>query len=1285
MFKFPQLSKVPKKKSEEVAVYRNLPCFNWNHLENITFIGAGGYGKVFKAGYKNSVVVAKQLKGADESALIKEARFHHQLSHENIVNFISICPSRKALMLEYICFDFGPFGLDAQISSLQELLEVLGKANCKGFEHFAPCIASEVVSGLLYLHDHGVAHRDLKPGNVLVTNAHLIKLPASEMQAEWKRRPCIAKLTDFGESWGILSQSTEAAHTHTINVYRGTPAFMAPEIIDPLQRPYLMREEDMKKADIWSLGMLMFCLINPNCKLPYGIEGKSAMKYETFLSFVKKNISKGIKPLNDPEYDALRASNWANLSEVYDDCLKKKADDRVSMQQIKETLNQIDCSESYPLKVHQGTARIEAEERCLFYEANVNFVRPENDGTNACVFLSLKIAEAILSKKDQEFAERKSKMESIITNFPKKVNPLRNDAINLQELLEELGKANCKGFEHFAPCIASEVVSGLSYLHDHGVAHRDLKPGNVLVTNAHLIKLPASEMQAEWKRRPCIAKLTDFGESWGILSQSTEAAHTHTINVYRGTPAFMAPEIIDPLQRPYLMREEDMKKADIWNLGMLMFCLINPNCKLPYGIEGKSAMKYETFLSFVKKNISKGIKPLNDPEYDALRASNWANLSEVHDDCLKKKADDRVSMQQIKETLNQIDCSESYPLKVHQGTARIEAEERCLFNEANVNFVRPENDGTNACVFLSLKIAEAILSKEYQEFTERKSKMESIITNFPKKVNPLRNDAIKYAVDDAYELLYKEKLIAKCRLETLNGIDAVFSDAGKADLIKALGTEGNTIVITVPDYTFVAANLKGRIGVIDSHVISEEMGGNGNGIIKIFLSSNDASKWIWKRLYQSGIRTERQSLVQIQLAEADKSQITSTLNFTTQVPYHCIDLDSAPEKNCPQDCSNIPSDVEVSAARGNERVDCRTDMEHSASIHEFEAGVVHSNSETSEASEAQGEDQSLSTNEVDKPNYASSFTWNKAEVSHWGPSKIPFVKDIRNKLLNSEVYALTMSTIDTAKKIPQACRQNSVFSIDSTVLADVEDVKSDLNGPFKKCIEAKVYTVQIAQIKNKEYLVKAISKKRVDSAPGHTYMKVNRRENSFGLVRSITHFMDGQGKILNGRVIVQYYINRQICGDVQSVNYTVPAHGNSKKEGSFYALKKSTLGNLGTRLLENDANPNSVYEKILSERGAESGLDFGDLPRSKRQITRKAADMGLSKNSRQEYEVEAILAYDHELEENGIVWAHSDIPNDLWVIGTSRMANILKSAGEGLPISIDPTFNHGAYEVTPVT
>ncbi len=257
MFKFPQLPKSAKKKIEELAVYKNLPCFDWNDLKDVTFIGAGGFGKVFKANYKNSVNVVKELKGADEGALNKEARFHYKLSNDNIVNFISICPPRKALMLEYVCFDFVPFGLDLQISSLEDLLEELGKANCKGLQHFISCISSDVVSGLTYLHDKGVAHCDLKPGNFLGTNAHLVKLLHSDMQ-EWRSHPCITKLTDFGESLGILSQSTDAARSHTINVYKGTPAFMAPEIIDPLQRPFSMRENEMKKADIWSLGILFF-------------------------------------------------------------------------------------------------------------------------------------------------------------------------------------------------------------------------------------------------------------------------------------------------------------------------------------------------------------------------------------------------------------------------------------------------------------------------------------------------------------------------------------------------------------------------------------------------------------------------------------------------------------------------------------------------------------------------------------------------------------------------------------------------------------------------------------------------------------------------------------------------------------------------------------------------------------------------------------------------------------------------------------------------------------------
>ena len=62
-----------------------------------------------------------------------------------------------------------------------------------------------------------------------------------------------------------------------------------------------------------------------------------------------------------------------------------------------------------------------------------------------------------------------------------------------------------------------------------------------------------------------------------------------------------------------------------------------------------------------------------------------------------------------------------------------------------------------------------------------------------------------------------------------------------------------------------------------------------------------------------------------------------------------------------------------------------------------------------------------------------------------------------------------------------------------------------------------------------------------------------------------------------------------------------------------------------------------------------------------------------------------ILAYNEELGSNGIIWHHSDIPEDLWVLGTNVMTNELSNATKVLPISVDPKFNFGRYEVTPFT
>jgi len=87
---------------------------------------------------------------------------------------------------------------------------------------------------------------------------------------------------------------------------------------------------------------------------------------------------------------------------------------------------------------------------------------------------------------------------------------------------------------------AAEIVSGMEYLHSHGVIYRDLKPENLLLSHrGHII-------------------MTDFGLSKEGLH--AEDARTAT---FCGTPEYLAPEIIKG--------EDYTKSIDWWSVGTLIY------------------------------------------------------------------------------------------------------------------------------------------------------------------------------------------------------------------------------------------------------------------------------------------------------------------------------------------------------------------------------------------------------------------------------------------------------------------------------------------------------------------------------------------------------------------------------------------------------------------------------------------------------------------------------------------------------------------------------------------
>ena len=186
--------------------------------ELLSPLGRGSYGSVYTARLKqsttNEVVAVKiiPLTDSDEvESIQKEIAILSDCNHPNVVRYYGSYRTADAL---WISMEYCAGG------SVSDVMHALGRPL---EEDMIAYVCSEVLKGLSYLHANGRVHRDIKCGNILLTD-----------QGE-------VKLADFGVA---------AQLTHTLskrNTFIGTPHWMAPEVIQSSSYD--------GKVDVWALGI----------------------------------------------------------------------------------------------------------------------------------------------------------------------------------------------------------------------------------------------------------------------------------------------------------------------------------------------------------------------------------------------------------------------------------------------------------------------------------------------------------------------------------------------------------------------------------------------------------------------------------------------------------------------------------------------------------------------------------------------------------------------------------------------------------------------------------------------------------------------------------------------------------------------------------------------------------------------------------------------------------------------------------------------------------------------
>ncbi|CAK8671148.1 serine/threonine-protein kinase PLK1-like [Clavelina lepadiformis] len=233
---------------------------NGKRYEKGKFLGKGGFAKCYEITDLDTSkifagkIVPKALlvKPHQKDKMSQEIALHRSIKHENVVGFHGFFEDKDFV---YVVLEL------CRRRSLMEL----HKRRKAVTEPEARYYMRQIITGVQFLHDAKIIHRDLKLGNLFLTEEMEIKIGdlglATRVDFEGERKKTLC----------------------------GTPNYIAPEVLGKKGHSY--------EVDIWSLGCIMYTLLigkppfeTTSLKETYSRIKKNEYRIPSHISSVSKNL-----------------------------------------------------------------------------------------------------------------------------------------------------------------------------------------------------------------------------------------------------------------------------------------------------------------------------------------------------------------------------------------------------------------------------------------------------------------------------------------------------------------------------------------------------------------------------------------------------------------------------------------------------------------------------------------------------------------------------------------------------------------------------------------------------------------------------------------------------------------------------------------------------------------------------------------------------------------------------------------------------------------------------------